>query len=91
MNRAELERRRAWLVARSQRQRERLEGSLMPWQAQADRIDRATGLVRRRVGWLGFFMGAAFGLAAAVRPRLLVASARALAATWPIWLRARSR
>lgn len=91
MNRADLERRRAWLVARAQRQRERLEGSLVPWQAEADRIDRATGFVRRRAGWLGFFMGAALGLGAAVHPRLLVAAVRALAATWPLWLRGRSR
>lgn len=90
MKRAELERRTARLVARSARQRERFACSLMPWQARADRVDRATLLIRRRAGWFGFLAGAAFGLVAAARPRLLVASARALAMTWPLWRRARS-
>jgi hypothetical protein len=91
MNRIALEQRTAELAARSARQRARLADSLVPWQARSERIDRATIWMQGRMGWLGFTAGVVFGIVAAARPRLLLASARALAATWPLWLRARAR
>jgi hypothetical protein len=91
MSRAELERRTSELAARSARQRARLADALKPWQARAARADRATFWMQGRMGWFGFAAGAVVGMIVAARPRLLVASARALAATWPLWLRGRAR
>jgi hypothetical protein len=87
MKRVELERRTQSLLAASARQRDRFAGSLAPWQGRARRIDGATVWMRARAGWLGFAVGAGFGLLAALRPRLLVASARAAVVAWPLWLR----
>ena len=90
-DRGELRRRIAWLAARSARRRDRLADALATWRVRADRVDRTVLQVRRRAGWLSFLGGAAIGLAAAARPRLIAASVRAAAATWLFWLRARSR
>lgn len=90
-DRGELRRRIAWLAARSARQRDRLADALATWRGRADRVDRAVLHVRRHAGWLSFLGGAAIGFAAAARPRLIAASARAAAATWRLWLRARLR
>ena len=87
MKRAELEQRTRWLLTKSARQRETFAGSLVPWRVRAGRIDGATGWVRERAGWLGFVAGAGLGFLAALRPRVLVASARAAVVAWPLWAR----
>lgn len=90
-DRGELRRRIAWLAARSARRRDRLADALAMWRVRADRVDRAVLHVHHRAGWLSLLGGVAIGFVAAARPRLIAASARAAAATWLLWLRARSR